>query len=80
MGGQGRSKTGRYGLIEEDRLIVDFFHSTTILRRDLWRLSKRIQSMSIIAWIIFGLIPGFVAGALAEHYRKPARVKAGYSK
>jgi hypothetical protein len=36
--------------------------------------------MSIVAWIIFGLIPGFLAGALAAHNRQTARVGAGYSK
>ena len=30
--------------------------------------------MSIIAWITFGLIPGFLGGALAAHYRQTARV------
>lgn len=33
--------------------------------------------MSIVAWILIGLIPGFLAGALAAHYRQTARVGFG---
>lgn len=36
--------------------------------------------MSTVAWIILGLIPGFLAGALAEHYRQAVRVKTDYSR
>lgn len=36
--------------------------------------------MSIVEWIIFGLIPGFLAGALAAHYRQSVRVRSGYSR
>ncbi len=32
--------------------------------------------MSTLAWIIFALIPGFLGGALAEHYRQTARVRS----
>ncbi len=35
--------------------------------------------MSIVAWIIFGLIPGFLAGALAAHNRQTARVLSASS-
>ena len=33
--------------------------------------------MSIVAWILVGLIPGFLAGALAAHNRQTARVGFG---
>jgi hypothetical protein len=42
-------------------------------------LHGKAGNMSIVAWVIFGLIPGFLAGALAEHYRQTARAKTGYS-
>jgi hypothetical protein len=32
--------------------------------------------MSIVAWIIVGLIPGFLAGALAAHNRQTARARS----
>jgi hypothetical protein len=32
--------------------------------------------MSIVAWIIVGLIPGFLAGALAAHNRQTVRVRS----
>ncbi len=31
--------------------------------------------MSVVEWIILGLIPGFLAGALAAHNRRTARAK-----
>ncbi len=36
--------------------------------------------MSIVTWIVFGLIPGFLAGALAAHYRQSVRVRSGRAK
>lgn len=30
--------------------------------------------MSIIAWITLGLLPGFLAGALADHFRETVRI------
>jgi hypothetical protein len=41
---------------------------------------RKAGDMSIVTWVIFGLIPDFLAGALAEHYRQTARAKASYSK
>ena len=35
--------------------------------------------MSIIAWITLGLLPGFLAGALAAHFRETVRVSCSYS-
>ena len=36
--------------------------------------------MSIVEWIIIGLIPGFLAGALAAHNRQTVRAGSGNSK
>lgn len=36
--------------------------------------------MSSVAWIIFGLIPGFLTVALAAHKRETVRVESGNSK
>ena len=41
---------------------------------------RKGKSMSIVAWIIVGLIPGFLAGALAAHRRQTARVETGTTK
>jgi hypothetical protein len=35
--------------------------------------------MIIVTWIIIGLIPGFMAGALAAHNRQTVRVRSGNS-
>lgn len=35
--------------------------------------------MLALAWIVFGLIPGFLAGALAAHNRQAVPVKSSRS-
>ena len=32
--------------------------------------------MSVVVWILLGMIPGFLAGALAAHNRKTARARS----
>lgn len=55
------------------------FHSSTTLTSTSNAYGKG-NSMSIAAWIIVGLIPGFLAGALAAHRRQTARVETGTTK
>jgi hypothetical protein len=52
------------------------FHSSTTVTNTS-NAYRKGKGMSIVAWIIVGLIPGFLAGALAAHKRQTARAETG---